>query len=182
MGNPPQLANLEGLALEYARFPHWRDKMLGRFHPSRRKRLAATARQGLRYAGRMVYTEGPQRSEFFHAARNAYAGQHADCSQYGAGCAHRVGCRNVDAADWTGTLWDKGKLLASPALGCFVIFGPQPGVHLGIVTGRRNGQWLVTGFGSQSAPDLNTLSTLSSYFLHAGHAGLRYIDITRRSA
>lgn len=177
--NPAQLEHLEGLALEYARIPHWRDRMLGRFHPSRRRRLAAKARQGLRYAGRMIYTEGPQRSQFFHAARNAYAGQHADCSQYGAGCAHRVGCKNVDATDYTGTLWDKGKQLAEPKLGVFVIFGPHPGVHLGIVTGRKNGQWLVTGFGSQHAPDLNTLATLASYFKAAGHPGTRYIDITR---
>lgn len=178
-GNPPQLDKLEGLALEYARFPHWRDKMLGRYHPLRRLRLAAKARQGLRYAGRMVYTEGPQRSQFFHAAPNAYAGEHADCSQYGAGCGHRVGVKHLTADDYTGTIWDKGKLLAEPRIGCFVIFGAYPGVHLGIVTGRRNGRWLVTGFGSQRAPDLNPLAVLASYFRAAGHPGLRYIDITR---
>jgi len=178
-GNPPQLDHLEGLALEYARFPHWRDKMLGRFHPRRRSRLAAKARQGLRYAGRMVYTEGPQRSQFFHAAPNAYVGEHADCSQYGAGCAKRVGVKSLTADDYTGSIWDKGKMILHPVVGCFVIFGQRPGVHLGIVSGRRNGQWLVTGFGSQRGPDVHTLAELSNYFLRNGHPGSRFIDVTR---
>jgi hypothetical protein len=177
--NPAALEGLQGLALEYARWHGWRDKVLGIVHPSRRRRLAAKARQGLAYAGRMVYTEGPTRSMFFNAPPNIYAGEHADCSQYGAGCGHRVGVKTLTEIDWTGTIWDKGTVIAAPRIGAFVIFGPKPGVHLGIVTGRRNGQWLVTGFGSQHAPDVNTLAELASYFTQTGHGGTRYIDITR---
>lgn len=179
-GNPPQLEHLEGLALEYARIPHWRDRMLGRFHPAKRRRLAARARQGLRFAGRMIYTEGSLRSQFFYAHPTQYAGQHADCSQYGAGCAHRVGVKRVNGSDYTGTLWDKGKVIPAPRIGCFVIFGAFPGVHLGIVTGRVAGNSLVTGFGSQRGPDLNTLGALLGYFDRIGHPGARFIDITRR--
>lgn len=178
-GNPPQLDKLQGLALEYALIPNWLHRMLGRVHPSRRHRIAAWARHGVAYRGRMVYTEGPQRGELFHRAPGKYLGAHADCSQYGASCAHWSGVKRVDASDWTGTLWDKGKVLVNPVLGCGVIFGPRPGVHYGIITGRRNGQWLVTGFGTQTGPDTNALSVLESYFLRNGQPGTRYIDLTR---
>jgi hypothetical protein len=178
-GNPPQLDKLEGLALEYARIPHWQARMLGRFHPSKRKRIAVWARHGISFHGRMVYTEGPQRGELFHRLAGQFAGAHADCSQYGASCAHWSGVKRVDAADWTGTLWDKGKVLLHPVVGCGVIFGPYPGVHFGIITGRANGQWLVCGFGTQTGPDANTLAELTQYFLRNNHPGTRYIDLTR---
>lgn len=178
-GNPPRLDKLEGLALEYARIPHWRDRMLGRFHPSKRKRLAAWARQGRRFRGRMVYTMDARRSELFHRAPGHFAGAHADCSQYDASCAHWSKIKRVSATDYTGTHWNAGKVLPHPIVGCIAIFGAYPGEHEGTVTGRRHGAWLVTGFGSQSGPDVNTLDVLLSYFAREGHPGVRFVDLTR---
>ena len=177
-GNPPQLDKLEGLALEYALIPDWRDRMLGRVHPSKRKRLAAWARQGLRFKGRMHYTMTTQRSILFHRPRGHFLGAYADCSQYFAACAHWSGVKKVTDEDFTGTLWNKGKV-GKPILGGGVIFGAYPGEHIGVFTGRRNGQWLVSGFGGKYGPDVNTLGVLEGYFVAHGHPGTRFIDITR---
>lgn len=177
-GNPPQLDKLQGLALEYALIPHWRDRMLGRWHPSKRKRLAAWARQGRRFHGRMVYTMDAQRSELFHRAPGHFAGAHADCSQYAASCAHWAKVKRVDATDYTGTLWTKGKVLAHPIVGAVVIFGRYPGAHIGVFTGMLHGAWIVDGFGGQSGPDQNTLGVLEGYFSRIGEPGVRFLDLT----
>ena len=178
-GNPPQLDKLQGLALEYARIPNWLNRMLGRVDPVRRRRAAAWARLGLTARGRMVYTEGPQRGELFHRKPGAFVGAHADCSQYASTCAHWAGSGKVDALDWTGSLWDKCRPLTKPVVGAGVIFGAHPGVHMGILTGKRNGAWIVCGFGTQTGPDANTLEGLTSYFVRNGHPGVHYIDLTQ---
>jgi hypothetical protein len=175
--NAPQLDKLEGLALEYARIPDWRDRMLGRLHPSKRKRLAAWARQGLRFKGRMHYTMTAQRSLLFHRPRGHFLGAYADCSQYFAACAHWSGVSKVTDEDYTGSLWNKGKV-DGPIIGGGVIFGTFPGVHIGTFTGYKDGHWFVTGFGAQAGPDVHTLSSLIEYF-QARNPGVRYIDVTR---
>ena len=178
-GNPPQLDKLQGLALEYARIPNWLNRMLGRVHPSKRRRLAAWARAGLAAHGRMVYTEGPQRGELLHRKPGSFVGAHADCSQYASACAHWSRSRKVNATDWTGSLWDKCRPLAKPTVGGCVIFGAHPGVHMGVFTGRHNGHWVVTGFGTQTGPDANTLGVLEGYFQRNGHPGVYFLDLTR---
>ena len=173
-GNPPLADPPLSLALEYKRWHGWRDKVYGRVHPNRRKRLLAYARQGLAYHGRMHYTEGPNRSDLFSRPRGSFSGASADCSQYAASMAHWAGVKKVTAQDWTGTLYTKGELLADAVDGCYVIFGRSPGVHMGIMWGRN-----VVGFGEQQGPDVNTLASLIAYFAGHGHPGYVFRDITR---
>lgn len=167
------------LALEYRRWHGWRDKVYGKLHPSRRQRIAATARTSLQYAGRMTYTEGPGRSELFHRPAGSFSGSSADCSQYVATLAHWHGVTTVDDRDYTGTLWEKFPEQPVPAVGLAVIWGPFPGVHTAILTGQRKGEWITVGFGHQGAPDANTLAGMDAYFTGIGKAGHRYIDLTR---
>src|SRR5215468_1290507 len=150
-------------------------RLVGRFHPNRRKRIWAYARAGLAYHGRMHYTEAANRSELFNRPRGDFLGAHSDCSQYAATCAHWSGVAKVDDTDWTGTLGKKGKLLLKPTPGCYVFFGAAPYVHMGVVGKNDN----VLGFGSQSGPDRNTLDALLTYFAREGHPGHAFRDITQ---
>ena len=151
-------------------------RLIGKVHPVKRERIRYYAHAGLAYHGRMVYTQGPQRSELFHRKPGRFAGAHADCSQYAASCAHWAGVKGVDASDWTGTLGKKGKQVQTAHVkpGMFVFFGAPPYVHMGVM-GR---DMHVLGFGGQSGPDRNTLAALVGYFAGQGHAGFAFRDIT----
>jgi hypothetical protein len=153
----------------------WLYRLVGRVHPSKRKRILAYARAGIAYHGEMHYTEQANRSELFHRKRGDFKAAHADCSQYAASCAHWAGVAKVTDADFTGTLSTKGKLLTEPVPGCYVFFGKPPYVHMGVMGKDKH----VIGFGSQSGPDRNTLATLLSYFAKQGHGGHMFRDITR---
>lgn len=152
-------------------------RLIGRIHPNRRQRIRYWAHAGLAYHGRMVYTEGPQRSELFGRPRGKFLGAHADCSQYDASCAHWSGVKGVTNQDWTGTLGKKGVEVAEKDVkpGMFVFFGKYPYVHMGIMGRNRH----VLGFGTQSGPDRNTLAALVAYFAGTGHPGHAFRDITR---
>jgi hypothetical protein len=155
----------------------WIYKRIARVHPVKRQRIRFYAHAGLAYHGRMHYSQGATRSELFHRKRGDFVNADADCSQYGASCAHWSGVQTVTDADWTGTLGKKGKLLGQPVTGCFVFFGAPPYVHMGVMGRGRN----VLGFGSQTGPDRNELDTLLTYFARQGHPGHAFRDITRPS-
>ena len=174
-GNAALDPPLEGLALEYSAWKGWRYKVYGRFHPVRRKRMAAYARQSLRYAGKMRYTEGPTRSELFHRKPGNFATAAADCSQYVSALAHWCGVKKVTDEDWTGSLYSKGKVLTKPVPGCVVIFGVAPGVHAAYMVGKG----MTIGFGDQAAPSYVSLSGMLDYFARHGHPGHAFRDLTR---
>jgi hypothetical protein len=137
--------------------------------------------ESLRFAGKMIYTEDlAARRELFHRKSGEFLRAHADCSQFGASILHWLGNTLVNDTDATGSLWNKGKLLAGPKIGCGVIFGEFPGQHFGFVTGKvpGGGDWYVVGFGHQGAPDRNTLSDLETYFRQRGFPGTRFLDFT----
>jgi hypothetical protein len=164
-GKPPRLRRWHG----------WVYRLVGRVHPSKRRRIWAYARAGLAYHGRMHYTEGAARSQLFHRKPGRFAGASADCSQYFASCSHWAGVEGVTDTDWTGTLGQKGVRLADPVPGCAVFFGTPPYVHMGIMGKRGH----VLGFGTQTGPDRNTLAALIAYFAGHGHPGYAFRDLTR---
>lgn len=159
----------------HARFHH---RLIPAF--TRKQRIRRLARSSLRYAGRMHYTEGPGRSEFFHWPHGKFTGAHADCSQYSATLCHWVGVKDVTDTDYTGTLAKKGVRIEQPERGAFVFFGAPPYVHMGVlVRPLRASSWHVIGFGDQSAPDESTLPGLIAYFVSQGHQGHTFRDLTR---
>jgi hypothetical protein len=169
--NPPA-----GKPPRFRRWNGWVYRLAGRVHPSRRHRIWAYAKAGVAYHGRMHYTElEPGRSELFHRKRGAFVGASADCSQYSATVAHWAGVKDVTDQDWTGTLGNKGKPLQEPVVGCYVLFGEPPYVHMGVMGYKRH----VLGFGTQDGPDRNTLAVLLAYFNGIGHPGHAFRDITR---
>lgn len=152
----------------------WASHVLHRIPSTRRQRIVRYAKASLAYHGRMVYTEGPQRSDLFYRKPGHFLGAHADCSQYSASLCHWVGVWNVNDTDWTGTLGKKGKQLEQPIHGCFVFFGSPPYVHMAVMVDRSH----AIGFGDQQAPDQATLAGLLAYFQSAGHPGHAFRDLT----
>lgn len=145
----------------------------------RRNRIRLLARSSLRYAGKMVYTEGPERSQLFHRSRGDFRGAGADCSQYSASLCHWVGVTDVTDKDWTGTLCTKGAAIAQPKRGAFVFFGAPPYVHMGVlVKPLLSRDWHVIEFGEQAAPDETPLPVLLAYFQRQGHPGHQFRDLT----
>lgn len=132
------------------------------------------AKASLAYAGKMRYTEGVARSQLYHRPKGDFHGASADCSQYSATLCHWVGVVGVTDTDWTGTLCHKGQRLTAPEPGCFVFFGTAPFVHMGVMQDSKR----VIGFGTQSAPDVNTLAGLLAYFAGEGHPGFEFRDLT----
>lgn len=144
-----------------------------------RHRIRRLARKSLAYHGRMVYTEGPDRSQLFHRPRGEFLHAGADCSQYSASLCHWVGVRDVTEKDWTGTLAEKGRAIPKPLRGAFVFFGAPPYVHMGVlVKPLLSRTWHVIGFGDQAAPDESTLPGMLSYFRQQGHPGHVFRDLT----
>jgi hypothetical protein len=145
----------------------------------RRNRIRRLARSSLSFAGRMNYTEGPNRSQLFHRPAGRFAAAGADCSQYSASLCHWVGVKDVTDKDFTGTLAKKGKPLSKPVRGGFVFFGEPPYVHMGVlVKPLLSRTWHVVGFGDQAGPDENTLPGLLNYFTKQGHPGHAFRDLT----
>lgn len=176
-GNP--LPNTPGGAVtpgQYERYRRWFNAHVLRHLPGpKRTRIVRYAKASLHYAGRMHYTEGPQRSELFHRKPGRFDGAHADCSQFSASICHWTGVKNVTDTDWTGTLCQKGQRVREAETGLFVFFGQPPFVHMGIMETRSS----VIGFGTQTAPDRNSLAGLLSYFAGQGHPGHEFRDLTR---
>lgn len=159
----------------YERYKRWYwAHVLHRWPGSKRQRIVRYAKASLHRAGQMHYTESAARSELFHRKRGRFKGAHADCSQYSASLCHWVGVKAVTDTDWTGTLGQKGIRLAQPEAGCFVFFGEPPFVHMGVMIDH----YRVIGFGTQSAPDLNRLSSLLAYFAGNDHSGHVFRDLT----
>lgn len=175
-GNPsPGTPDAPYSGKAYERFKRWyAAHVLRRFPGTRRRRIVRYAKASLYYAGRMVYTEGTQRGELFHRKPGEFEAAHADCSQYSASLCHWVGVKGVTDKDWTGTLAEKGVKLTEPRPGCFVFFGSPPFVHMGVMENTAQ----VIGFGTQSAPDRNSLAGLLAYFASQGHPGYEYRDLT----
>lgn len=143
-----------------------------------RANIVSMAHRSLAFAGQMPYTMTSLRSQLFHRSKGNFAGAHADCSQFFASILHWFGVKGVTDSDWTGTLWDKGKVLSSPKPGCGVIFGPHPGEHIAMITEQDDrGVWWAIGFGHTGAPDRVSLPDLKAYFSKRGHPGVRYIDL-----
>ena len=178
--NQPLASPPIGLALEYAHWKGWWWKVWGRVAPTKRQRMVAWAKRGLAFHGRMHYCEDlppavPNRTQLFHRPRGQFLGAHADCSQYAATVAKWSGVKDVDDADYTGTLGRKGAQLPGPIPGCFVFFGPFPHVHMGVMVNNTT----LAGFGVQTGPDLNTVAGMQAYFAGQGVHGIEYRDITR---
>lgn len=175
-GNPsPNTPGAPYSGKAYERFKRWYwAHVLHRFPVSKRRRIVNYAKASLAYANKMVYTEGPSRSELFHRKPGSFRDAHADCSQYSASLCHWVGVRSVTDTDWTGTLGKKGVAVQLPKPGMFVFFGPPPYVHMGVMLDQGH----VIGFGQQLAPDVNTLSGLLAYFSSKGHPGHAFRDLT----
>ena len=178
-GNPsPETPGAPYSGKAYERFKRWYwSHVLHRLPASKRTRIVRYAKASLAYAGKMHYTEGVRRSELYHRPRGKFLAAHADCSQYSASICHWVGVVGVTDSDWTGTLCHKGQKLVSPEPGCFVFFGVEPFVHMGVMQDSKH----VIGFGTQSAPDVNTLAGLLAYFASQGHPGYEFRDLTRQT-
>lgn len=159
----------------YEGFKRWYwAHVLHYFPANKKRRIVNYAKASLNYAGKMHYTELFGRSQLFHRRRGDFKGARADCSQYCASLCHWVGVVGVTDSDWTGTLCHKGQKLISPERGCFVFFGADPFVHMGVMEDAKH----VIGFGTQSAPDRNTLAGLLAYFAGQGHPGYEFRDLT----
>ena len=158
----------------FHRWHGWLYKRIGRWHPIARHRIVAYAKASLAYHGKMVYSEGPSRSELFHRPRGKFAGASADCSQYSATLAHWSGVTTVTDKDYTGTLCHKGVHLLRAEPGCFVFFGAAPYVHMAVMVSTSQ----AIGFGDQAAPNQSSLAGLLSYFSHIGHPGHEFRDLT----
>lgn len=143
------------------------------------QRAVAFCHHALLFAGKMVYTQDlTLRQQLFGRKPADFAGAHADCSQFVSTILHWLGVKAVNARDFTGTLWNKGKVLAKPQPACVVIFGAYPGEHTGFVTEKTpdGKDWYVVGFGWGGAPDRSTLTGMESYFAEKGHPGVRFLD------
>lgn len=173
-GNPAPIDPKHPLAPAHHPLPH-PPKPVAASKPLE-QRIVYYANRGLRFAGRMVYSETADRSELFSRKPGDFQGAHADCSQYVASILHWLGVKSVTSADYTGTLLQKGKLLPGPALGAVAIWGPGTGAHAAFVTARAGSDWYVVGFGHQGAPDRSTLSGMNAYFEGVGQPGVRYLD------
>jgi hypothetical protein len=136
----------------------------------------------LKYAGKMTYSENyTLRQELFHRAIGKFLSSVADCSQFVASILHWLGVKVVTATDYTGTLLQKGKLLAGPQPGCVAIWGPHTGAHAAFITEKTadGKDWYCVGFGHQGAPDRNTLSGMNAYFAGIGEPGVRFLEFSR---
>jgi len=143
-----------------------------------RSQVVAMVHHSLAYAGKFYYSMQSNRSELFHRAKGNFTGAHADCSQFFCSILHWFGVRGVTDSDWTGTLWDKGKVLTGPKPGCGVIFGARPGEHIAFISEKdEHGVWWTIGFGHQGAPTHVSLPNMKHYFESRGHHGVRYIDL-----
>lgn len=170
--NTPQVPQAGGWYERYKRW-YW-SHVLHRFPAGKRKRIVNYAKASLAYHGRMVYDENIGRGQLFHRKRGDFKGAHADCSQLSASLCHWVGVKSVTDTDWTGTLCHKGHKLTEAEPGCFVFFGVDPFEHMGVMDTRKT----VIGFGTQSAPDRNSLAGLLAYFASRGHPGYEFRDLT----
>ena len=180
-GNPsPDTPPAPQIGGWFERYKRWYNAhVLHRLPGSKRQRIVRYAKASLAYHGRMVYTEGPQRSELFHRKPGKFLGAGADCSQYSASLCHWVGVKSVNDKDYTGTLAEKGKRIASPKRGAFVFFGSPPYVHMGVlVKPLLSRTWHVIEFGEQAAPDETPLPVLLAYFEREGHPGHEFRDLT----
>lgn len=177
----------KALKLPGAHLPHrkpawfwiWRKWRLTGKLPAltRRQKILRYAHRSLTFAGKMVYTEGPERSQLFHRAPGDFAGAHADCSQYAASILHWVGVHTVTDLDYTGTLLQKGRAESHPAAGRAVVWGPGTGSHMAWVTAKTpDGDWWTIGFGDQQGPDRVLLSQMNTYFRDHGKPGVRFLD------
>jgi hypothetical protein len=144
--------------------------------PSKRQIAVRYANQSLKYAGRMVYDEGPLRAELFNHRPGDFVGAHADCSQFVSAIMHWSGVSAVDQWDDTGTLLDKGKPVTEPGVARLIIAGPGTGVHVGMFTAKADGVWQIVEFGKQSAPDRISLPDFIAYFRRVGVFEFRYRD------
>jgi len=146
--------------------------------PSKRQVAVKYAVESLKYAGRMVYTEGPGRSELFNRPPGDFVGAGADCSQFVSSIMHWAGISNVNDQDATGTLLQKGKAVQGPAYARLVVFGPGGGVHTGMFTrhDKKGGHWYLTQFGDQAQPNEIELTDAEEYFRERGEPGVRFLD------
>lgn len=159
----------------YERYKRWYyAHVLHRFPVAKRRRIVNYAKASLAYHGRMIYDDGPGRGELFHRKPGRFLAARADCSQYSASLCHWVGVKDVTDTDWTGTLCHKGVKLRNAEPGCFVFFGTDPFEHMAVMETRTQ----VIGFGTQSAPDRNSLAGLLAYFAGQGHPGYEFRDLT----
>lgn len=144
--------------------------------PSKRQVAVGYAKASLAFAGKMVYDEGPLRSELFGRKPGDFAGAHADCSQFVCSLMHWAGITTVNDTDFTGTLLTKGKAVREPAVGRICIFGPGPGVHAAMFVRKVDGVWQLVEFGEQSAPDEIALPAAIAYFKTRNEPGVRIRD------
>lgn len=143
---------------------------------TKRSRAVGHAVDALAYHGRMIYTEGPGRSQLFNRRPGDFLGAGADCSQFVSAIMHWVGVKSVNQWDATGTLLGKGREISQPRKGAIVIFGPGGGVHTGMFVEEADGVWYLVEFGEQAAPDKISLPNAISYFERTGHPGVRFRD------
>lgn len=141
--------------------------------PSKRALMVHWAQWGVVHQGIFRYTQGPARSEMFHRKPGDIQGiVQADCSQFYAAIGHWVGLKVFTDTDYTGTLLEKGRLVATPKAGDCVIFGGGTGEHAAMVT--FNGYTI--GFGhSPGAPDRVKLTDMIAWFRQHGYPGVRYL-------
>lgn len=142
------------------------------------EQIVAYAHLSLRFAGKMVYSEGVDREMLFGRPAGKYLNAHADCSQLGASILHWLGNKKVVNTDYTGTLLGKAKILKVPAAGRGAIWGPHTGAHFAWITEKVGNDWMTVGFGHQGAPDRNLLSGMNEYFDSVGEPGVRFLDFS----
>ncbi len=172
---PPGRENPQRTVLSNAPIPK---KAAPHVPPSVNAQIVHWAHWGLAtLRGKLGYSENADRSQLFNCKPGVVPpGTHADCSQFCATCGHWSGVKILTDQDWTGTLWDKGKVVLKPVPGCFVIFGGKPGVHAGICSEPApNGDYWVIAFGHAGGPDRVLLSILKAYFAKQGHPGVRFL-------
>jgi hypothetical protein len=164
------------LYLTYSMAEGFRVKLVAPPKPSKRQVAVKYCEAALAFAGRMVYDEGPLRSELFNRQPGDFAGAHADCSQFVSAVMHWSGVENVNQWDDTGTLLEKGKAVIDPAVARLIIAGSGTGVHVGMYTERVDGVWQIVEDGDQAAPDRISEPAFKAYFQARGVTEFRNRD------
>lgn len=149
------------------------------------KRLNAIryAEWGIQNQAHFSYSEAANRSQMFDLKPCTIPPSgaiHADCSQFVASCLHWAGVPGLTRFDYTGTLWDKGKVvdLAHAQPGDVVIFGAKTGVHAALLIEHDPDGWFTASFGhSPGAPNRVSLANFIAYFAKS-HPGVRVLSFT----
>lgn len=142
-----------------------------------RLNLVRAAEWGVTNQKHFIYTQTAQRAQMYGTKPFTIpeGGLHTDCSQFYSALLHWCGVPGTNSTDYTGTLLQKGKLVAEPKPGDCVIWGGGTGEHAAMYVGDG----FTIGFGhSPGAPNRVSLAAMSGWMSAHNHPGVRFLSFT----